>query len=103
MEVIRAAAHSTPALQPPLEGAGYQSVVIPRATDADMRATRFGRTIAAIEDRVANLTGLPSMLSDPGMRLSVSRPWPGAAGAAASRFQNLHHDRHLRPQRVVTV
>ena len=57
--------------------------------------------LRTIEERIANLTGIPIHDDESPLMLAVSRPWTRRYEGGA--LQNLHHDQNTAPGRVATV
>lgn len=75
----------------------YQSAELPVAHWAG------DKVLAAVEARIAQLTGIEVHADESPLMLAVSRPWRRRYEAADNRLQNLHHDQNTAPQRVATV
>ena len=53
----------------------------------------------AVEERIANVTGIPAHVGDSRLQMAVTRPWSEALG----HIFNLHHDTNKAPRRAATV
>ncbi len=56
-----------------------------------------------IDQRIDNLTGIPTQPAEGGFRISVQRAWPDHFADQGGSFLNLHHDVNQAPDRVITV
>ena len=88
---LAAANHDLFATSEPLH---YASVTLPSRWESGA-----SWLTVAIEDRIANVSGIASNTQDSPLHLAVSRPYDGSLGHAF----NMHHDTNKSPRRVATV
>ena len=95
VEHLRSIGESSPTL---MKNSVYKSVEFRRPWEQSS-----DKVANLIEYRIGNLTGIAPNANDSPMKLAVSRAWHQPDDGMTNQLQNLHHDKHQRPGRVVTV
>ena len=75
----------------------------PRERYAYVELNKTSELLEQLEQRVADLTGIPLHQDESPFMLSVSRPWKRRYEGEGASLQNLHHDQNEGPGRVATV